>query len=80
MKNECICSKCEIDKSVKIPKYRPDIPEYIPSFQDVSKQMRINVDILKKELRDEIDALKEDLTEHVTREVRKMADWKHYTS
>jgi len=31
------------------------IPEYIPTFEEVSKQMRINVDILKQEITDHVD-------------------------
>jgi hypothetical protein len=31
------------------------IPQNTPTFEEVSKQMRINVDILKKELSDHVD-------------------------
>ena len=31
------------------------IPQYTPTFEQVSKQMRINVDILKQEISDHVD-------------------------
>ncbi len=31
------------------------IPEYTPTFDEVSKQMRINVDILKQEITQHVD-------------------------
>jgi len=41
--------------SLKKPKYICKIPEGIPTFEETSKQMRINVDILKKEFTDHVD-------------------------
>ena len=36
-------------------KYNPKIPEYTPTFEEIGKQMRINVDILKQEITDHVD-------------------------
>ena len=36
--------------------YEKTIPEYMPTFQEISTQMRINVDFLKKEISDHCDS------------------------
>ena len=56
---------CKGDKLSWFPKYKPkyitEIPQCTPSFEDISKQMRINADIIIKEI-----------TEHVNKEIERM--------
>ena len=41
--------------SIEKPHYITKIPEYVPYFEEISKYMRANVDILKKEISDHVD-------------------------
>jgi hypothetical protein len=38
-----------------VPKFSANMPTYYPSFEEISKQMKINVEILKKEISEHID-------------------------
>lgn len=53
----------------KLPNYKPryeiNIPEYTPSFKEVSKQMRINADIIMKEISDHVDREIERFKQHL---------------
>ncbi len=40
----------------KRPTYITRIPEYSPTFEELSKQMRINADIIMKEISDHVDS------------------------
>lgn len=35
--------------------YKPAIPQYIPTFEEISKQMRINQEIVMKEISEHVD-------------------------
>lgn len=48
--------------TINPPEFIP-IPEYSPTFEEISKQMRINIDILKHEI-----------TEHVDNELKRFKD------
>lgn len=37
------------------PEFSPNMPTYYLSFEEISKQMKINVDTLKKEISEHID-------------------------
>lgn len=41
--------------------YNPKLPEYTPTFEEVSKQMRINQEIIMREI-----------TEHVDKEIARL--------
>jgi len=45
-----------LERKFILCKYNNTIPTYTPSFEDVSKQMRINLDVLKKEFSDHVDS------------------------
>jgi hypothetical protein len=46
--------RTHIDREELYRKSTP-IPQYTPTFEEVSKQMRINVDIFKQEITDHVD-------------------------
>ncbi len=47
-------------KQKRFKKYVENLPDYLPTPQEIAKQMRINVDILKFEI-----------TEHIDREIER---------
>ncbi len=63
---DCFCLACIAIRENDSRIYEEKIPENSPTFQEISTQMRINVDILKKEISDhcdkEIERFKNEIT------------------
>jgi len=53
-KQDCLCSECLNTR--RLDRIEKTIPEYIPTFKEISTQMRINIDFLKKEISDHCDS------------------------
>jgi len=53
MNKECKCYRCKIDKEAKRNPTR--MPEYTPTFKEISCQMKINAEIIMKEISDHVD-------------------------
>ncbi len=40
----------------KAPEYLTKLPVYVPTFEEIASQMRLNADIIKKEITDHVNA------------------------
>jgi len=52
---DCVCLECLAIRQNDYRIYEEKIPEYTPTFEEISILMRINADFLKKEISDHCD-------------------------
>lgn len=76
---ECCGGDCKLCESrVRSPKYITSIPVYQPDFSEITRQMRINADILMREISDhankEISRTRIELGDMVTRAIWEIRD------